>query len=283
MSTFGDTNRIGTNISALQSLQSLNRVNKQLMQNQMQLATGKRINSASDDASGFAIAKKIESRLSAMSQAMLNVGDARSVLDIAEGGMSAVTDVLSQIKAKLVQGATGTLGDTERGFVENQIVALFTEIDDIADSTTYQGIALLGGYSATFQTGEASSNTVGVTLSLISAEELLDDGVAGSFLASLDATDGSTFNALLSRVEEAIDTLSEEFNELGVVQSQLSVREENLSQSIIANSAAKSRIVDADFAKAQSESVRLQILQQTTTNAFTVANTSPQAVLGFLK
>ena len=112
MSTFGDTNRIGTNISALQSLQSLNRVNKQLMQNQMQLATGKRINSASDDASGFAIAKKIESRLSAMSQAMLNVGDARSVLDIAEGGMSAVTDVLSQIKAKLVQGATGTLGDT---------------------------------------------------------------------------------------------------------------------------------------------------------------------------
>lgn len=283
MSTFGDTNRIGTNISALQSLQSLNRVNKQLMQNQMQLATGKRINSASDDASGFAIAKKIESRLSAMSQAMLNVGDARSVLDIAEGGMSAVTDVLSQIKAKLVQGATGTLGDTERGFVENQIVALFTEIDDIADSTTYQGIGLLGGYSATFQTGEASSNTVGVTLSLISAEELLDDGVPGSFLASLDATDGSTFNALLSRVEEAIDTLSEEFNELGVVQSQLSVREENLSQSIIANSAAKSRIVDADFAKAQSESVRLQILQQTTTNAFTVANTSPQAVLGFLK
>ena len=68
-----------------------------------------------------------------------------------------------------------------------------------------------------------------------------------------------------------------------MVQSQLSVREENLSQSIIANSAAKSRIVDADFAKAQSESVRLQILQQTTTNAFTVANTSPQAVLGFLK
>ena len=162
-------------------------------------------------------------------------------------------------------------------------MALFTEIDDIADSTTYHGIALLGGYSATFQTGEASSNTVDVTLSLISAEELLDDGVAGSFLASLDATDGSTFNALLSRVEEAIDTLSEEFNELGVVQSQLSVREENLSQSIIANSAAKSRIVDADFAKAQSESVRLQILQQTTTNAFTVANTSPQAVLGFLK
>lgn len=288
MSTFGDINRIGTNISALNSLQALNRVNVQIQNNQLQLSTGKRINSASDDASGYAIAKKIDSRLSAMSQAMLNVGDARSILDIAEGGMNAVSDVLTQIKSKLVQGANGNLGETERGFIRDQIAALITEVDDIADSTTYQGIGLLGGYNATFQTGEASSNTLSVALTEISAAELLDAGLVdgagdpATFLSLLDAADESTFNALLNQIDAAIDTLSSEFNKIGVVQVQLSAREENLSQSIIANSAAKSRIEDADFAKLQSEAIRLSILQQTTTNAFTVANTSPQAVLGFL-
>ena len=281
MSTFGDSTRIGTNISALQSLQSLNRVNNQIQQNQLQLSTGKRINSASDDASGFAIAKKISSRIEGMSQAMNNVADARSVLDIAEGGMSAVSDVITQIKSKLVQGANGNLGDTERGFIKGQIGALLGEIDEIAASTTYQGIELLGGYSATFQTGEASGNTVGVTIAEINAEELLGDTIT-DFLDSLVVSDESSFNDRLDDLDSAIDTLSTQFNNLGVVQNQLSIREENLSQSIIANSAAKSRIEDADFAKVQSESIRLQILQQTTTNAFTVANTSPQAVLGFL-
>lgn len=288
MSIFGDSTRIGTNISALQALQSLNRVNSSLQQNQLQLSTGKRINSASDDASGFAIAKKISSRIEGMSQAMKNVGDARSVLDIAEGGMSAVSDVITQIKSKLVQGANGNLGATERGFVKDQIEALLVEIDEIAASTTYQGIELLGGYSATFQTGEASGNTVGVTIAEISVETLLDAGLVdgngdpATFQSLLDETDGASFNALLDQVESAIDTLSTQFNNLGVVQNQLSIREENLSQSIIANSAAKSRIEDADFAKLQSEAIRLQILQQTTTNAFTIANTAPQAVLSFL-
>lgn len=285
MSTFGDSTRIGTNVSALQALQSLNRVNSSLQQNQLQLSTGKRINSASDDASGFAIAKKISSRIEGMSQAMKNVADARSVLDIAEGGLSSISDVITQIKSKLVQGANGNLGDTERGFIKDQIAALLEEIDEIAASTTYQGIELLGGYTATFQTGEASGNTVEVAIAEVNVEELLGETIA-AFLdennGGLDVTDAASFNAKLDDLDAAIDTLSSEFNKLGVVQNQLSIREENLSQSIIANSSAKSRIEDADFAKLQSESIRLQILQQTTTNAFTVANTAPQAVLGFL-
>jgi flagellin len=279
MSVFGDTNRIGTNVSALQAQQALNRVNMQIQDTQLQLSTGKRINRAGDDASGFAIANKIGSRITGMSQAMNNVADARSVLDLAEGGISAISDVLSQINAKVVQGATGTLGATERGFITAQITALVGEIDEIVASTTYQGLDLLdGSFATTFQTGEAGANTLAVTIGSVSADDL---GFDAAFLATLGTQAG--YNTALGVVTTAVDDVSTIFNSIGVVQTQLSAREENLSQSIIANSAAKSRIEDADFAKVQSESIRLQILQQTTTNAFTIANTSPQAVLGFLR
>ena len=279
MSVFGDTNRIGTNVSALQAQQALNRVNVQIQDTQLQLATGKRINRAGDDAAGFAIANKIGSRITGMSQAMNNVADARSVLDLAEGGLSAITDVLSQINAKVVQGATGTLGATERGFITDQITALVGEIDEIVDSTTYQDLNLLDGtFTTTIQTGEATANTLAVAINSVNADDL---GFDAAFLASLATQAG--YNTALGTVTDAVDDVSEIFNSIGVVQSKLSAREENLSQSIIANSAAKSRIEDADFAKVQSESIRLQILQQTTTNAFTIANTSPQAVLGFLR
>jgi flagellin len=279
MSVFGDTNRIGTNVSALQAQQALNRVNVQIQDTQLQLATGKRINRAGDDAAGFAIANKIGSRITGMSQAMNNVADARSVLDLAEGGISAITDVLSQINAKVVQGATGTLGATERGFITDQITALVGEIDEIVASTTYQDVNLLDGtFSTDIQTGEATANTLAVAIDSVNADDL---GFDAAFLASLTTQAG--YNTALGTVTTAADAASTIFNSLGVVQTQLSAREENLSQSIIANSAAKSRIEDADFAKVQSESIRLQILQQTTTNAFTIANTSPQAVLGFLR
>ena len=279
MSVFGDTNRIGTNVSALQAQQALNRVNVQIQDTQLQLSTGKRINRASDDAAGFAIANKIGSRITGMSQAMNNVADARSVLDLAEGGLSGITDVLSQINAKVVQGATGTLGATERGFITDQITALVGEIDEIVDSTTYQDLNLLDGtFTTTIQTGEATANTLAVAINSVNADDL---GFDAAFLATLTTQAG--YNTALGTVTDAVDDVSEIFNSIGVVQSQLSAREENLSQSIIANSAAKSRIEDADFAKVQSESIRLQILQQTTTNAFTIANTSPQAVLGFLR
>lgn len=279
MSVFGDTNRIGTNVSALQAQQALNRVNVQIQDTQLQLATGKRINRAGDDAAGFAIAKKTDARITGMSQAMNNVADARSVLDLAEGGISAISDVVSQINAKVVQGANGTLGTTERQFITDQITALVGEIDEIVASTTYQDIDLLDGtYTSSFQTGEATANTLAVSIDSVAADDL---GFDAAWLATLTTQAG--FNTALGDVQAAVDTLSEVFNSIGVVQTQLAAREENLSQSIIANSAAKSRIEDADFAKVQSESIRLQILQQTTTNAFTIANTSPQAVLGFLR
>ncbi|MGF1671723.1 MAG: flagellin [Balneolaceae bacterium] len=274
--------QINTNLQALQGQSSLNKINSKLGDTQLQLSTGLRINRAEDDAAGFSIASKLTSRIQGLEQAVRNVGDAKSVLDIAETGLNSIMDILVDIKAKAVQGANDTLGATERGFIEDQIVALQGEINEIAGSTTFQGIQLLddgaGDVTLTFQVGETSGDTLAVTLNQTNSTTLAMD--AG--ITALDSTDATTFNALIDIIDTSIETLAGQFNQVGIDQTKLSIREENLDQAINSNSAARSRIQDADFAKVQSESIRLQILQQTATSALAQANTSPQSVLGFL-
>jgi flagellin len=274
--------QINTNLQALTAQSSLNSVNSRLADTQLQLSTGLRINRAEDDAAGFSIASKLSSRLEGMDQAMRNIGDAKSVLDIAETGMNSIMDILIDMKSKAVQGANDTLGDEERGFIADQITALGGEIDELAANTTFQGIELLddgtGDVTLSFQVGEGSAETLDVTLSQTNQTTLaIDTGIG-----ALDGTDSATFNSFIDDIDAAIGTLAGNFNQIGIDQSTLSIREENLDQAITSNSAARSRIQDADFAKVQSESVKLQILQQTATSALAQANTSPQSVLGFL-
>jgi len=137
--------QINTNIQALQGQSSLNNINNKLGDTQLQLSTGLRINRAEDDAAGFSIASKLTSRIEGLDQAVRNVGDAKSVLDIAETGFNSIMDILVDIKSKAVQGANDTLGDSERGFIKDQIDALVAEVDEIAGTTTFQGIELLSG------------------------------------------------------------------------------------------------------------------------------------------
>ena len=184
-------------------------------------------------------------------------------------------DILIEMKAKAVQGANGILGTDERGYIQAQIDDLAAEIDNIASQTTFQGTSLLSGTSMVFQVGEASGATLSVSISEVSGNALGVDGLAGS--ATTD------FRDFIDVVDSAITTLSGVFNEMGIVQNSLSIREETLSQQITSNSSARGSIMDTDFAQAQSESIRLQILQQTATAALAQANMGPQAVLNFIQ
>jgi len=324
MASFGDLNRVNTNIQSLDSQLSLNRINKQMAENQLKMSTGKRINRAEDDSAGFSIATKLRSRVGGLNQAMQNVGDAKSVLDIAEASFGTVMDNLVEMKGLATQAANDTLGEDERGFIGEQIEELGNDINNIADQTVYQGYDLLNGddststvsgtLSLTFQVGERESDTITAELDAVNVGELFTDG--GTTADNLGdssnggTTDGSAIKAtpagtagdsnpggkltfassansadyrkFIGAVDDAITTMSENVNSIGITQSSLSVREETLSQSISANESAKSRIMDTDFAKAQSESVRLQILQQTATSALAQANNGPQSVLGFI-
>ena len=316
MASFGDLNRVNTNVQSLDAQLSLNRVNRDLSDSRERLTTGKKINKAEDNAAGYSIATKLKSRVAGLEQSLQNVGDAKSVLDITESSFDIVMDSLIEMKSLATQAANDTLGDTERGYIGDQIKAIGNDINEIANQTVYQDTELLNGadnsgsISLTFQTGERAEDTITATINAVNVGELF----AASGDASLGATttagggaasggaisvtaatasDQGTFtfattataadyNNFITAVDSAIDTMATNVNTIGITQSSLSLREDTLSESISATESAKSRIMDTDFAKEQSESVRLQILQQTATSALAQANNGPQSVLGFI-
>ncbi len=220
------------------------------------------------------------------------------------------------MKALATQAANGTLGDTERGYIGDQIAAIGSDINQIANQTIYQDTELLNGTDNTgnitlrFQTGERAEDTITATINAVNVGELFaasgdaslgatttaGGGVAaggaitvtaatassqGAFTFATTAT-AADFNAFITVVDSAIDTMAGNVSNIGIRQKSLSLREDTLSESISATESAKSRILDTDFAKEQSESIRLQILQQTATSALAQANNGPQSVLGFI-
>ena len=319
MASFGDFNKVNTNVTAMEARLSLNKINSELGDSRLKLSTGYKINKAEDDSAGFAIATKLRSRITGLEQALQNVSDAKSVMDIIEGGYSSIMDNLIEMKGLATQAANDTFSATERTLIAKQIQSLGYDINDIADSTKFNGIALNpsgGDTTLTFQTGEGTSDTYTFNLrrvdvlslfgnasidsagnDIVSAANqallsganadnddrgeidftIADDGVA----TEVDAL-ATDFRDLMTAVDTAVATLNGYMNEIGIDQRSMSGKEVNLTEAISANSAAKSRIMDVDFAKEQSNSVRLQILQQTATAALSQANMGPQAVLGFL-
>jgi len=275
MGTFGDLSRIGGNIQALQSLHSLNILNKQLGMRQLRLATGKRINSAEDDAAGFVISRTLQARRKGLAVALSNVGDAKSLLSVAEGGLDSILDILETMKEKVTQAASDTLGSAERNAIDDELDALTSEIDDIVDETTFNGISLLSGKQLTVQTGAETTDTLFVTVT--SADH--DSAQLGIVDASIDVSSAANASTALSRINTALTTVKTSIASIGSSQARLTVKEGSLSNAIINTEASRSRIADADFAKEQLESLKLQIMQQTATAALAQANSAPQIVL----
>ena len=276
---YGDLSRIGGNIQALHALNSLNNINGELGVHQLRLATGKRINSAEDDAAGFVIGKTLQGRSKGLAVALANVGDAKSMLSIAEGGLDNILGILESMKEKVTQAASDTLGTNERNAIESELDALAAEIDDIVDETTFNGTALLTDVDKTIQSGESTSDTLVVAVST-------QNHTSGALTVSdsnINVSSQTFASQSLGRVNTAIDTVKNSIAAIGSYQSRLSTKETSLSTAITNTEASRSRIMDADFAKEQLESLKLQIMQQTATSALAQANAAPQTVLSLFR
>ena len=321
MASFGDYNRVNTNVTAMDAQLSLNKINRDLGESRLRLSTGFKINNAEDDAAGFAIATKLKSRVAGLEQALQNVSDAKSVLGVVEGAYGSIMDNLIEMKSLATQAANETLGTTERDYIGDQLEALSKDINSIAKSTTFNGIQLLdgnqadttnnGNLSLTFQVGEGTGDTLAISLGAINSGILFDDDTTATDAGDISTTnntinttaldntqDGNAgdrgdivvdagavaldYREMITATDTAIGRLNTQLNYVGIQQRSLAGKEINLTEAITANSAAVSRIMDTDFAKEQSNSIRLQILQQTATAALSQANMGPQAVLGFL-
>ena len=272
---FGDLSRIGGNIQAMRALNSLNKINQELGIRQLRLATGKRINSAEDDAAGFVISKTLQHRAGGLAVALGNVGDAKSMLAIAESGLDSILDILETMKEKVTQAASDTLGVSERNAIEDEIDALTAEIDDIVDETTFNGSTLLTDVDKTIQTGEATTDSLLIAVSTQN-HKASNLTVAD---ANINVSSSSFSSAALGNINTALTTVKNSIASIGSYQARLSTKETTLTNAITNTEASRSRIADADFAKEQLEALKLQIMQQTATSALAQANAAPQIIL----
>ncbi|MCS7228945.1 MAG: flagellin [Candidatus Kryptonium sp.] len=278
---FSQGTRINTNIAAMNAYNALNDINRELGVHQLRLATGKKINSVADDPSGYTIAKKLQARSRGLAQAINNVGDAKNVLSIAEGGLQKINDLLVSIKEQVTRAVNGGLSEDELQAIATQINDYLAEVDDIVKQTKFNGMQLLRGAGGgdwvagrDFQVGSDNGDTLTVKFDITVDSTLVKSGaVATSDLVT----------SFITTVDNAIKTVTQQLQYVGSLINRLDVKEANLIVSMTNTDAAASRIFDADIAKEQVEVAKLMILQQTATAQLAQANAAPQGVLALFR
>lgn len=221
-----DFNRINSNIGALNALNSLNSVNKQLGTHQLRLATGRRINSASDDPAGLTIATTFRQRNENLKVAMDNIGDGKNLLSVAEAGLNKVQDILIEMRNKAEQAASDTLGTSERSAIAQQLTEYTEEINDIVNQTTWNGKKLLNGLGdftnnqITLQTGAEAGETTALTSAELGAVDSTTLGIGATAVSStkgkivITQSTGATASATAGGYSSAFATSTVTGNEL---------------------------------------------------------------------
>lgn len=290
---------VNTNTTSLYAQRQLGNSGDVLDKSFERLASGQRINSAADDAAGLQISNRLTSQTNGLNQAMRNANDGISLAQTAEGAMDETTNMLQRMRTLAIQSANGSNTDDDRLAIQQEISQLATEIDRVADTTTFGGQNLLDGSyaSGTFQVGADASQTISFSLASGGTNNSVDISAAGGFnvqglstsagttiISSLTASVSSVANAqsmieMLGSMIAAVDTKRAE---LGAVQNRFSSTISNLGNIKENVEGARSRIRDADFAEETATMTSNQILQQASTTILSQANQRPQSAMSLL-
>ena len=282
---------INSNIASLQAQRRLGQASDQLQNVFQQLSSGQRINKASDDAAGLAIADSLKASGRIATVAIRNANDGISTIGIADGALNEVGGVLTRLAELSEQSANGTFSTTQRSALQNEFTALGSEIERIAVTTKFNGVTLLsGGQSVVLQVGFDSGSTSQIQITNINGP-LASLGLAVANVSALTysvsgatITDGQSASRLaLDAVNAAIGSLAQTRGNLGAAESRLRVSINNLAVSRENFSAAESRIRDVDVASAAADLTRLNILQQAGASILAQANQGPSLALSLLR
>ena len=271
---------INTNISAIRASNASNSANKMLGMAMERLSTGKRINSAKDDAAGLAIATSMTSQVRGMNQGMRNANDGISMAQTAEGALSEVTNMLQRVRELAVQGASDTYSAGDRTKMQAEVTQLQAQITDVLANTEFNGNKLFDGTAGTagtvkIQVGASASDTIDLTFGDVSA----GPGVTAALAVNLTAP-GATD---LADISTALDEISSTRANLGASQNRLESAINNLTSNVTNLSDARSRIEDADYSSETTAMAKAQILSQASTAMLAQANQSQQNVLSLLR
>ncbi len=279
---------INTNISSLTAQEASKNTNNTLSSSLEKLSSGLKINKASDDASGLAIADKLRTQATSINQAVDNGNSAVSLLQIADKSMSEQSTILDTIKAKLIQANTDTTSSDGREAIRKDITKLLTQLDNIADQTNYNGTTLLQASASssavssglTFQVGEKSTNTI--------TNGGIQSNTSGLAMTSLAALTSGTLTQTVAAaqqtiVDSAITKLNGYRGDIGSTQNQVESAVRNLMTQSTNVTAAESIIRDVDYAEESANFNKQNIISQAGSYAISQANTVQQNVLKLLQ
>jgi len=276
---------INTNVKSLVAQNAATVNNRALSKAMEQLSTGKRINSAADDAAGLAISSSMTSQIRGLNQAVRNANDGISMLQTAEGATKEITNMLQRMRELAVQGANDTYSTSDRGAIGKEYDALVSEIDRIAGNTEWNGMKVLDGSSMTaanFQVGVGSGSGYQIPVTFVSMMgSALGDGVGTGDITSTSTAGG--IQGIISNVDSAIKAVDAFRADMGATINRLTYAADNMTNTSMNTSASRSRIEDTDYASATTELARTQIIQQAATAMLAQANQQPQSVLSLLR
>jgi flagellin len=301
---------VNTNISASLAQASLAKNERALSKAMEQLSTGRKINTAADDAAGLAISTRMSSQIIGLEQSVQNASDAISMIQTAESALDEITNMLLRMRELALQASNGTGSVADRDYLQDEFSRLKAEIDRIANNTEWNGRAVLNGnaggtgvQNVSFQVGGKAGQTISVDFGYMVGGGLASGSTGPSFLSggtALSPSSGSTgfapvaiagatttsaqtaASAALTGIDLAIENVSNQRASFGATVNQLTHSIDNLTQVSINAESTRSRIMDTDYAKSTSELAKAQIIQQAGTAMLAQANQLPAAVLDLL-
>jgi flagellin len=274
---------INTNTAALRAQNGSRTADNALSTAMERLSSGKRINSAKDDAAGLAIASKMTSQIRGMGQAVRNANDGISFAQTAEGALSEVTNMLQRIRELAVQSASGTYSTSDRTYLDSEVTELKSQITSILATTEFNGTRIFNS-SASGTTYTAASGSVAIQTGVNSGDTVSVSFSSLSDLASGTAVDtAANAGTALANVDTALTNVNATRAKLGAAQSRLESTVNQLTSNVTNLSDARSRIEDADFSQETSNLAKAQILSQASTAMLAQANQSQQGVLSLLR
>jgi flagellin len=271
---------INTNVGALTAAQHSYSVNKSMETSMERLSSGKRINSAADDAAGLAISTRINAEIQGLQQSIKNAADAQSVLNVAEGALTEVHTILLRMRELAVQSANDTVRDQDRDMLQTEVAQLEAEIQRISDDTTWSGMTLLASRlnqdlesGATFQIGPRDTDVITISIAAIDATQAERLNLSSHISTQAAAQD------YIANIDAAISKISASRGKYGATMNRLDHAMANMANIVTNLSTSKGRIMDADFAAESANLARTQVLQQASMAMLSQANASKQNIL----
>lgn len=274
---------VNSNIRAVTAQQAMVVNQRDLSAAVQQLATGKRINGAADDAAGLAIGNKLGTRIISLDMAVRNANDGISLLQTADGAAGVLSDMLFRVRELAIQSANDTNSSTERDALQTEVAALQSQIGNVLENTEWNGMKVLKGQagnsgSVSFHIGPASTDSVSLSMASLDTGSLASVQTTASVNVSTRA--GATSS--LSVLDSALTEINQARSLWGATANRLVYAADNAANVSLNSSASKSQIMDTDYAQATAELARALILDQAGAAMLSQANQQPMYVLSLL-